>query len=267
MSIQCETLKQPYATTESIVRRSFLGVPFDRVDQDKVVEMLRGNPENSKFRYIVTPNVDHVVRVKGNKPLLAYYDSAWLSVCDSVPISILARMCGLKLPLVTGSDLTSRVVKSVIQPGDSITLVASDHDLVRDMRRAYPDVRFDSIVPPHGVLAQPELLQECVEFVASRKARFVFLAIGSPQSEKIAHVLSQDSRATGVALCIGASLEFLLQNKKRAPLWMRRVGLEWLHRLVLEPNRLWRRYVYAVVPLMKLFVQEFALGRGRRADL
>lgn len=261
MTVQVQAL-QKWGADERVPRGHFLGVPFDRIDQNGVVGLLQSLPAGSRFRYIVTPNVDHVVRIKHNKSLLPYYNDAWLSVCDSSPIRVLARLLGLRLALVTGSDLTARVFKSVVQSGDRISLVASNEELVQEMQDAYPGVEFQAIVPPYGLLDKPDAMQECVDFVARHEARFVFLAIGSPQSEKIAHALSEDPRATGVALCIGASLEFLLHKKKRAPRWMRSFGIEWLHRLLSEPKRLWRRYAYAVVPLLKLFAAElFLIGR------
>jgi exopolysaccharide biosynthesis WecB/TagA/CpsF family protein len=264
MTVQFQALQQR-SGDECGLRHHFLGVPFDRIDQDGVIGLLRGVPTGGRFRYVVTPNVDHVVRIKHNKSLLPYYNDAWLSVCDSSPILALARLLGLRLPLVTGSDLTERIFKSVVQPGDQITIVAPNAEIVGEMQQAYPGVEFQAIVPPYGLLNKPDAQQECVDFVASHEARFVFLAIGSPQSEKIAHSLANDSRATGVALCIGASLEFLLHKKKRAPRWMRSFGVEWVHRLVSEPRRLWRRYSYAVVPLLKLFAAELFL-RGRRVN-
>ena len=69
--------------------------------------------------------------------------------------------------------------------------------------------------------------------------------------------------AADAALRVGAALEFLVGAKKRAPFWMRRAGLEWLHRLLSDPKRLWRRYASSVLPLLLLFKGEIA-GRQRR---
>ena len=71
----------------------------------------------------------------------------------------------------------------------------------------------------------------------------IFSAIGAPQSELICALIRQRGEATGVGLCIGASLEFLTGAKRRAPRWMQKAGLEWLFRLANEPGRLWRRYL------------------------
>ncbi|WP_117190464.1 WecB/TagA/CpsF family glycosyltransferase [Rhizobium terrae] len=244
-------------------RRYFLGSPFDPLTHENVLDMVRNAAPGLRFRYIVTPNVDHVVRLQRNGGLGQYYKNAWISVCDSRPIAGLARLLFLKLPVVTGSDLTAGIFSSVIRDGDLITLIAPHESVVRDLRARYPGVQFRACLPPHGIWDNPEALEACVEFAVAAEARFLFIAVGSPQSEKIAYELSRHPEARGIGLCIGASLEFLVGAKRRAPVWMRRSGLEWLHRLCSDPRRLWRRYVYAVLPLAMLFYGEL-IGRGSR---
>jgi exopolysaccharide biosynthesis WecB/TagA/CpsF family protein len=96
-------------------------------------------------------------------------------------------------------------------------------------------------------------LREAVDFVLTHPARFVFLAVGSPQQEILAAAIAATRRATGVGLCIGASLEFLAGAARRAPRWVQHAGLEWLYRLGKEPRRLARRYLHdcpAVLPML-----------------
>jgi exopolysaccharide biosynthesis WecB/TagA/CpsF family protein len=247
----------------AFARSRFLGMPFDRIEQGSVLQMLKARRCRDPFRYLVTPNVDHVIRTMKDPALLGAYEDAFLSVCDSTPIARLARVLNLHLPLVTGADLTGRLFQSVLNDGDEVTLVAATHEIARALEKAYPRLRFRSLVPPPDVARDPVLVQQCVDFVARQPARFILLAIGAPASELIAYRLAHDPRASGTALCIGAGIEFLLETKKRAPMWMRRAGLEWLHRLGSEPRRLWRRYAYAVLPLARLFASE-VMSRSRR---
>jgi exopolysaccharide biosynthesis WecB/TagA/CpsF family protein len=89
--------------------------------------------------------------------------------------------------------------------------------------------------------------------VVSHPARFVFLAVGSPRQERLAAAIKATGRASGIGLCIGASLEFIAGAQPRAPVWMRRGGLEWLHRLGRDPRRLARRYLLdcpAIFPML-----------------
>jgi len=224
-------------------RASFLNTPFDLIEGDGIVAILRRQPRISPFRYVVTPNVDHVVRLRGEKALALAYSSAWLSLCDSRPIVLLARVLGLKLPHLPGSDLTEVLFREVLRPGERIALIASSDPLVRAVEAAYTTLDFVSLVPPPQTGSSPAAMQACVKFVTESQAKFTFIAIGSPVSERIAFEVLQDGRANGTAFCVGAAFEFLVGHKQRAPRWVRFFGLEWMHRLISEPRRLWRRYI------------------------
>lgn len=244
-------------------RTAFLGAPFDALTPENVVDLLKASGPGVRFRYVVTPNVDHVVRLNKDRTLARHYNKAWLSLCDSRPIATLARLASVRLPLVTGSDLTVALFQSVIQSGDVISVIAANQALVLSLERSYPSVRFCAFVPPPDVLSNEQALRDCVEFVAKERARFIFICIGSPQSERIASALTLHAQASGTAFCVGAALEFLVGAKKRAPSWMRRAGLEWLHRLSSDPRRLWHRYASSVLPLLLLFSGEIS-GRQKR---
>lgn len=238
------------------LRQYFLGVPFDQIKFNDVVRLIDQMRGDSKFRYIVTPNVDHIIQINKHPELKIYYENAWLTLCDSKPVVLLARAMPLIVTRVTGSDLTKNLFNEVIRDGDRITLIAPNENVVAQMRAKYPRLIIRAYVPPFGVSENPVAMQRCVDFVVQERADFVFLAIGAPQSEKIAYLVSHDGRATGICLCIGAALEFMTGMKKRAPRWMSKIGIEWLHRLASDPKRLWRRYLFAVLPLARLAATE-----------
>lgn len=241
------------------VRCDFLGAPFDLLSAEGVLQLVGESTASTPFRYVVTPNVDHVVRLRRQPDLMRCYSQAWLSVCDSRPIAALSRLLGRRLSVVTGSDLTVNLFRSVVRDGDLVSVIAADQSIVQALETRYPQVQFRSHVPPLGLAANTEAMTACVEFVTGANARFVFIAVGCPQSEWIAFALSRHPDAHGTGLCIGASLEFLIGAKKRAPVWMQHIGFEWLHRLATDPRRLWRRYAYAVWPLAMLFRKELFL--------
>src|SRR3546814_15777850 len=89
-----------------------------------------------------------------------------------------------------------------------------------------------------GIRHDPAARTAIAEFGEAAAADVVFLAVGAPQSEMVCADIGQRGRARGVALCIGASLEFLTGAKSRAPLWMQRAGFAWLFRLLREPQQI-----------------------------
>lgn len=245
----------------SVVRSRFMNAPFDRIWGDRVLELLAERDRPEAFRYVVTPNVDHVVRLNRDASLKDVYDAAWLSICDSKPITLLARLLGVGVTYLPGSNLTDSMFARLLADGAKIALVAGSEEIATAVAAAYPKLEVAWCSPPPGTAGNAEAMKACVNFVATSDADFIFIAIGAPTSERIAHAASMDPRSRGVALCVGAALEFLVGKRRRAPRWMQAVGLEWLFRLGAEPKRLWRRYVFGAAPLARLFVSEI---RSRR---
>lgn len=237
-------------------RAYFLHAPFDLIEEESVLASLSRQPASAPFRYVVTPNVDHVVRLRNEPALAIAYNSAWLSLCDSRPIVLLARLLGLRLPHLPGSNLTAILFHRTLAPGDRVALIAANEKLVQDMLAAFPALEFVAFVPPPGTLNNEAAMRDCIDFVAACQARFIFIAIGSPTSERIAFAAFKEGRATGTAFCVGAAFEFLVGHKRRAPRWVQAIGFEWMYRLLSEPRRLWRRYLFGVLPLGTIFANE-----------
>jgi exopolysaccharide biosynthesis WecB/TagA/CpsF family protein len=104
-----------------------------------------------------------------------------------------------------------------------------------------------------GLKQKPGAIVRAAAFAAAQSSRFTFICVGAPQQEMIAYAIAQRGDASGVGLCVGAGLDFLSGQTKRAPVWMRTVGLEWLHRLANEPARLWKRYLVTGPKVFALF--------------
>lgn len=237
----------------------FLGLQFDRLDQDQAIHILRRAPAARPFAYVVTPNVDHVVAVSRQSrgdPVKTAYHEADLTLCDSRILQMLARWSGLVLPLVTGSDLTVRLLRELQESGGGhVALIGGSEAMLTDLRRLYPALAWQQHIPPMGVRHDAGLQQEIVRFVEEGRADHVFFAIGAPQSELICAIIAQRGAATGWGLCIGASLEFATGAKKRAPRIMQQLSLEWLFRLLSEPRRLWRRYLVDGPKILPVWLQ------------
>ncbi|GAA4000670.1 WecB/TagA/CpsF family glycosyltransferase [Sphingomonas humi] len=213
---------------------------------EEVLARLSAVTDASPYGYVVTPNVDHVVRLddpQERAELLPLYEQADLSLCDSRIIAHLGRLRGLSLPLVPGSDLTARLFAEVIRPGNRIAVVGGSRAMVAELQRRYPGVNLLHYEAPMGLRRNEAARIEAARFVAEAKPRFTFIAVGSPQQELIADAVRAFPGATGMAFCIGASLDFITGHERRAPKVLQRLSLEWVHRLASDPKRLWRRYL------------------------
>jgi exopolysaccharide biosynthesis WecB/TagA/CpsF family protein len=144
---------------------------------------------------------------------------------------------------VTGSDLTVRLLRDPRMEEGRIAVVGGDSELLAAVAQQIPRATLLHHVPPMGVRRNVAAQEVIAEFVESSQSGLTLFAIGAPQSEVICNLILRRGQANGVALCIGASLEFMIGAKQRAPTWMQRMGAEWLFRLLSEPRRLWRRYL------------------------
>jgi UDP-N-acetyl-D-mannosaminuronic acid transferase (WecB/TagA/CpsF family) len=116
--------------------------------------------------------------------------------------------------------------------------------------------------PPMGFINDPAAVEECLQFIESNSPfRFCLLGVGSPQQEILAQLLEARGKARGLALCIGASINFLTGAERRAPRWIQRIGAEWIFRLAGDPRRLAKRYlvrgprVFALLPFTNIVLR------------
>jgi N-acetylglucosaminyldiphosphoundecaprenol N-acetyl-beta-D-mannosaminyltransferase len=198
-----------------------------------------------RYGYVVTPNVDHLIRYYEDPTFRAQYRAADFILMDSRFAAHLVRLLkGVRLPICTGSDLTAHLLAKIVQPTDRIVMIGGSESQAQQIAAKYGLTNLRHHNPPMGFIKEPVAMEECLKFIESVSPfRFCFLAVGSPQQETIAQALRARGIARGLALCIGASLNFITGHEKRAPVWMQKMALEWLFRLLLNPKRLARRYL------------------------
>jgi exopolysaccharide biosynthesis WecB/TagA/CpsF family protein len=231
------------APERTLPRVAFLGLQFDPLDLAGTLAAVVARPAEARFGYLTTANVDHVVRLSREPELKSLYEGAWRNVCDSRILARLARMDGLNLPASPGADLIAALFTAHVRPDTPVAVVGASAGIVEALRQRYGLINLRWLDPPMGLRRNPEAIAALAADIAAHPARFVLLCVGSPQQEMVAAAVVARGDGTGLGLCCGASLEFLTGAKARAPGWMRGLGIEWLHRLLSEPRRLWRRYL------------------------
>ena len=232
----------------------FLQFKFDQLTLQDVTNLLDKVTSTNPYRYLVTPNVDQVVRLHSNPKLAKLYAEADYCLCDSRILHRLAKWSKISLPVVPGSTLTQELFYSVIRPGDRIAIVGGNKKTLADLGRKYPKLNFVHHEAPPRLVSNPQARTAAAAFVAEAKARFTFIVVGSPQQEMIAYEVQRHQDARGVALCVGASLEFLTGQQQRAPRFIQNLSLEWAYRLIREPRRLWRRYLVDGIKIFPIFL-------------
>ena len=244
-----------------------LGLDFADLDINAAAAMLAARPAGAPFAYLVTPNADHLVR-RARDPARygpLYRDAAW-RLLDSRVVARLARLLGLKAPpVVPGSDLTARLLAGAIDPDTPLVMLGGSRATAAAIVARYGLRTLHHHDPPMGFDTDPAAFEAALRFVEASAARFTFLCVGSPRQEMVARALLSRGRATGTALCVGASLRFLSGEEARAPRLVQRAGMEWAWRLAQDPQRLARRYLVDDPAILGLLWRErSALRRAGR---
>lgn len=234
-------------------RTEFLGLWFDDLDTEAAVAWIRARSAQDPLAYVVTPNVDHMVRLpKLNRYLRRAYDEADLVLCDSRVLQRLALLVGVRLKKAPGSDLT-RLLFETLQAGDRLCLLGGDPDYVPRLAALYPDIKIDQHIAPMGLLHNPAARAAAIATAARVQAPITLIAVGSPQQELMAHEMRLSGKVRGTVLCIGASVDFIVGNEKRAPYLVQKAGIEWAWRLGSNPRKMAKRYLLdcpAIFPLV-----------------
>jgi N-acetylglucosaminyldiphosphoundecaprenol N-acetyl-beta-D-mannosaminyltransferase len=260
------------ARTGQRPRVRLFGFELDAIDLATAVETIYGwiASGDKACRFVVTPNVDHSVLYQEHEGLRRAYAHASLVLADGLPVVAAARLLGRPLPgRVAGSDLTPAVFQAAERYGGLrvFLLGAAPGAAVRAASRItarWPVVHVVGVCsPPPGFERDPQENGRILTHIAESGADLLVVGLGAPKQELWVDAHRQ-RLAVAATLCVGATIDFLAGDKKRAPRWMRHFGIEWLHRVASEPRRLLRRYARDAWIFPQLVWRQRAEDRRRR---
>ena len=195
---------------------------------------------------VFTPNVDHVVIARRNHALRRAYGRAALAIADGMPLVWLSRLMRQRLPgRVAGSDIFMPLMQLAARRRWRVYLLGgTPHVAAAAAAHLTTRVGVDVVgwSSPRIAFDGSDQTGGSLEAVVAARPHLLVVAFGNPKQELWTDAAREHLGAT-VALGFGAVLDFVSGTQKRAPEWLARAGGEWLHRLLQEPRRLWRRYL------------------------
>lgn len=210
------------------------------------------------YSYIVTPNVNHIVQLEHDQELKRAYASASHRVCDSRVLYPLLKALKVRIAEpIPGSSLTEELVRQADARAWSVSVIGCEAEDIDLLRQRYPGIRWLHHNPPQGFIDDEQAVQACVAFIVAHPAQLNLLSVGCPRQEKLALRVFESAQAVGVGLCVGGSLNFLSGRVQRAPAWVQRLSLEWLHRVCMEPRRLSGRYLRDALRVLPIIFRQF----------
>lgn len=228
-------------------RTEVLSAPIDVLDWDTALYRIDVWASRRESRYICICNVHSVVTASHDSDFRDVIRDADMATPDGAPVAWMMRRLGFAEQIrIDGPDLMLRCCERAAKTGVGVfllgslpsTLAALQIQLIND----FPKLQIVGAVSPPFRAITSEEDEALVETLNKSKAGVVFVSLGCPKQER--WMAEHRGRVNAVMVGVGAAFDFHSGSIKRAPGWMRHNGLEWLHRLVSEPRRLWRRYLF-----------------------
>lgn len=247
---------------------NLLGMPFACTTAKELLDHLFREKRAGRGGWLLTANLDFLRRYVKDPDVRALYDRADIVVADGMPIVWAAKVQGTPLPeRIAGATLIFDLAKRAAEEGRSIYLLGGEEGAgagaAQELMRLFPGLHVAGWNSPIISMIPTDIeTSRVVDELRAKKPDILLVGLGSPKQERLIDAMRAQFPSTWM-LGVGVSFSFVCGKVTRAPAWVQRVGLEWLHRLAQEPRRLARRYLLEDLPFAgELFVRVL-WGRSR----
>lgn len=225
---------------------SVFGSPIDVIDWQGAVSRISAWAAARESRYVCICNAHSVVTATSDKTFADAVQQADMATPDGTPVAwLIGKQTKRVQNRINGPDLMWRYLAEGAGSGGAVFLYGATEETLQILRArlttAFPGLQIAGTYSPPFRPLTAEEDAEVVEMINSSGATTVWVSLGCPKQEK--WMAEHRGHIRAVMIGVGAAFDYHAGTLKRAPLWMQRNGLEWLHRLASEPGRLWKRYL------------------------
>lgn len=247
------------------------GVTIDNITIQLTLDKIDQLISSKHKGIVVTPNIDHVVKLKTDQEFKQIYDQAYLVLNDSTILKRSASLLGHKMKdKISGSDLFPILCEHAVVKNYNVFFLGGMPGVAdkaaKNLLERLPTLNIvGTYSPPFGFEHDVDECKKIVQLINDKKPDILFIGLGAPKQEKFAAKFMKDYHAY-VSLCIGASFDFQAGSIKRAPVILQKMGLEWFYRFYKEPKRLFKRYFVDDMKFIGIFVKELILSTTKRKN-
>ena len=230
-----------------MARIKFMNTDIDNLTMAETLNEIDKLIQKKNCSYVVTPNVDHIVRLEKDEELQKVYKNASLILTDGKPLIWISKW--YKTPIkekISGSDLFPRVCQLAANKNYTMYLLGAAEGVAdtaaRNLMKKYPGLNIvGTYSPPFGFEKNEQEMNKIKTQIQDVHPDILIFGLGCPKQEKFMYYNCKEL-GVPISFGLGASIDFEAGNIKRAPKWMSNHGLEWLYRFLKEPKRLFKRY-------------------------
>lgn len=199
---------------------------------------------------LITPNIDHLVKLQKDKEFYECYKKAAWVVCDSKILLLCSKLLKQSLPeAIPGSSFFTHFYEfHKNNEACKIFLIGAKEGVALRAQAAINEKVGRKIVvgaysPSWGFETKQQENEEIYKMIQASGANVVLVGVGAPKQEKWIFAHKEHMPNVKIWMALGATIDFEAGQVKRAPMWMRRCALEWFYRLLQEPRRMFKRYI------------------------
>ena len=230
-----------------MARIKFMNTCIDNLTMSETLNEIDKLIQKKICSYVVTPNVDHIVRLEKDEELQKVYKNASLILTDGKPLIWISKW--YKTPIkekISGSDLFPKVCELAANKNYTMYLLGAAEGVAdtaaKNLMKKYPELNVvGTYSPPFGFEKNEQEMNKIKTQIQEVHPDILIVGLGCPKQEKFMYYHCKEL-GVPISFGLGASIDFEAGNIKRAPKWMSNHGLEWLYRFSKEPKRLFKRY-------------------------
>ncbi|WP_338631214.1 WecB/TagA/CpsF family glycosyltransferase [Clostridium baratii] len=238
-------------------RIKFLNIEVDNLTMTEAVEAVDTLIQKREPSYVVTPNVDHIVKLEKDTEFRDVYENADLILTDGMPLIWISKLKGNPIKeKVSGSDLFPKVCELASVKGYKVFLLGAAEGVAakaaKNLKEKYKGLNIvGTYSPSYGFEKKDDEIKNIINMINKVKPDILAVGLGAPKQEKFLYKYKNKLNVP-ISLAIGASIDFEAGNISRAPRWMQNFGLEWAYRLFKEPRRMFKRYIIDDLKIFKI---------------
>lgn len=256
-------------TTDKVPTVNILDVEIDNLSRQELLERL-----DAHGGVVVTPNVDHLMKLQHDVEFRDVYKAVDYRVCDSKILMYAAQFLGTPIcDKISGSDLLPWFCDyNRENPDVKIYLLGAAPGVAklaqqRINERIGREIIVEAHSPSYGFEKSPEECEAIIERINASSANVLVVGVGAPKQEKWIVKHREKLSTIKTFLAVGAAIDFEAGHKPRSPEFVTELGLEWLYRTMSEPKRLWRRYLIEDMPFFGMVFQQWLAKRKKRKSV
>jgi len=247
-------------------RTLLMGCPVDLLTSAALLqELSQVIDSQSGPKVIQFINANKIAQVSNDSDMARIMKKADYVLTDGQPLLPMARLLGVKVPeRIDGIGLMGKLLKLADERRYSVYLLGAKQEVldtcVAKIRKQFPNLRIAG--SRNGYFSEKET-PGVVANIRAAKPDLLFLGMGSPMKERFADRYAAELGA-GVIQGVGGSFDVMADLVKRAPVWVQRIGMEWMFRVIQEPRRMFWRYTTTNATCLSVFGRAFVLRLAGR---